>query len=69
MSYPDYHEGKRHKYGWYLFDMGDGIYKECDLCGFIPKRDNKEYWDFVKSGRVSCIVLTPMKEPDANLRI
>ena len=47
----------RHKYIWNLFDMGDGIYQSCEKCDFIPKNKfNKEYWDFVASGRVSCMV-------------
>ena len=56
MTYPDYHEGKRHKYQLELFDMGDGVMRTCGLCGFIPKRGNKAYWDYKKSGRISCMV-------------
>lgn len=48
---------KRHKYEYDLFDMGDGIYKYCKTCGYIPKRDNGEYWKYIESGRISCMVL------------
>ena len=56
MTYPDFHEGRNHKYIWSLFNMGDGIYRECERCGYVPKRGNKEYWDYKKSGRISCMV-------------
>jgi len=48
----------RHKYEWSMYDMGEGIYKSCGKCGFVPKNAiNKDYWAYVESGRVSCIVI------------